>query len=230
MKPDKAEIFVITEPHEVEARLRELHPTLRADLLLEALRAGMVEKANCTDHHPATYPGSVMYGESTRMLRDLLTPLGWIKCSTKNFETSVSPDRKMAIVIVSGDEWTGTKSETHRPTTRHEKGLVTKRAVERNRQGVLPFLPSDEAANAEVFGDDPDEEEVYQTTWFLLHCIVGDDLRAELSQPTEIDETGKIRQWSVRLVLDTIPLDSDAMSATDDEPIEPVVEMRRRGN
>ena len=230
MKSDKSGAFVITEPHEVEARLRKLHPTLRVDLLLEALRAGMVERAHCTNHHPATYPGSVMYGESTRMLRDLLTPLRWAKQSTKNFETSVSPDRKMAIVIASGDEWTGTKSQTHKPTTRHEKGLVTRRAVKRNRQGVLPFLPSDKAANVEVFSDDPGEEEVYQTTWFLLHCIVGGDLRAELSQPTEIDETGKIRQWSVRLVLDSIPLDSDAMPVTDDEPIEPVVEMRRRGN
>lgn len=224
------ERIIISEPIQVEQRLRELQSTLSGELLLSALEAGMADQARTTENHPATYRGSVMYGESTCRLRELGLPLGWIRESTKNFETLVAPDGRMAIVVASGDEWTGTASVARQPTTRHGKGLVTRRVVYRNRQAALEFVNSAEQTNAEVFAPDDDGQDKYQLTWFLLHCLVDGELRSELSHPTKIDEAGKITAWSERLILGRIPGSPEVMPRPEDEPVEPIVEVRRRGN
>ena len=216
---------IVVEPHLVAARLRELHPTLSQQPLVEALEAGSAERAQCTPHHGASYPGSKMHYESVARLRDILVPRGWSTGSTSNYETTVTPDGAIAIAVAGGDEATG--NPYRMPTTKHAKGLVTRQVVRRNYQASLVFDPDYAEQNTRIFAKDvPDE--ATETTWILLHSTFDGTLRCELSMPTEIDLSGRIFSWQVRLILGEFPLGEGALALPVDQAADPVVEVHRR--
>ena len=56
----------------------------------------------------------------------------------------------------------------------------------------------------------PDDESVENArqTWVLLQYPAGDVVRAELSCPEGVDDSGRINKWSERILLPDLPLDT----------------------
>lgn len=207
---------VIQGPGGRDARLRELG--LTQEHLRGSLNGGLAAAALTSVNHPPNFGGTTLWAEAVRILRELLIPLGWRRDNSHNFPTVVSPDRTLAIAIARGDEITGDPNPRVSPTFQYSRGVVTERAVERNR--TLPFdhLP-------EGYGDEPD---AIPALWFLLHRRVGTKLLCELSYPTEI-ESGFVITWGERIILDPIDLDPTTMPVLDDEPVNPEITVKRRG-
>ena len=222
--------LVIVEPHLVGSRLRKLHPTLNQDRLIAPLLSGKAQKNNCTDHHGKSYPGMVLHFEGMCSFRDIFVPLGWTPESTSNFESTLSPDRRISIALAGGDEHTGNPDRT--PSTRNDRGPITCRMVRRNAQPNLSFDDAAEEERLRIFADDSETAHVDETveTWLLMHNDHGEFLSCELSLPIKTDDSGKIIRWSERLILGHLPLDEDEREFPVDEPVDPVVEVRRRAN
>ena len=57
-----------------------------------------------------------------------------------------------------------------------------------------------------------------RTTWVLLQNQMGNVVRAELSCPNGFDESGRINEWSDRLILPDLILDTnDVWNDNDDQ-------------
>ena len=222
--------IVIVEPHLVDSRLLQLHPTLSRDRLISPLLSGIAQKSNCTDHHGKIYPGMVLHFEGMCSFRDIFVPLGWTPESTSNFESTLSPDRRIAIALAGGDEHTGNPDRT--PSTRNDRGPITCRLVRCNAQPYLSFDDAAEEKRRQIFTDDPDTAHDKETveTWLLMHNDHGEFLSCELSLPTKTDDSGKIIRWSERLILGHLHLDEDEREFPLDDPVDPVVEVRRRAS
>jgi hypothetical protein len=142
-------------------------------------------------------PGVLVYGKTTRALRDTLVPLGWLSRNGKNYCRVVHPTGAYSIVVASGDAFTGRADEN--PTTRSDKGPLTVRAVARNQ-----------ASFAEV-AEDPAEwiraGVLPEFTWILLHYFDNGDgeIRAELALPAGMSHDGHVSEWRERIIIGSIP-------------------------
>ena len=96
---------VYSETIEVAGELAGLG--LTEQILLDAVTAGHEAAAASTRHHPASHSGFVMWSETTKALRDLLTPEDWEAENVKGQPLVVSPDAAVAITVSGGDEATG---------------------------------------------------------------------------------------------------------------------------
>ena len=212
---------IIFDEYEINSELRALE--LTCDVLLEALQIGNFERAATTEHHPPNYGGTKMWAETTRHLGDVLAPLGWVRDNSNNLASLINADKTTTLIVASGDVATGNISQN--PTTRHDKGIMTQQRVASN-QMVLEFNPAARAINrsADLMPDN------LKGTWILLHCVVGRELRSELSRPVDIDESGFVRRWSKRLILPPIPLEPNPATMPDDKPTESLPKVSRRGN
>ena len=212
---------IISDPYEIDSQLRALG--LNRAILVDALTHGLFERATTTKNHPGNYGGIKMWAETTRFLGDYLVPQGWTRDNYKNLASTVSPDRTTTLIVASGDMATGSANRT--PTTRYDKGVMTQERI-RSNQMVLEFNEEARAVNRSAARMTDD----LKGTWMLLHCIVDGELRCELSRPVAIDDLGHISKWSKRFILTPLPLDPLRDKAFDDDPIEPLPEVLRRGN
>lgn len=214
-----AEPRLVVDPLEVHARLRELG--LIEEDLSEPLLAGASALAlSLGTNHPPMFPGLNFWAEAVRCLRDRKMAEYWSKSDAKNYATVISPDRTMQIAVARGDEWTGRENAPEgRPSTQHKKGSVTQLAVEKNHQlSLFDTLPTPDVTM-------PDAAIV---TWVLLHFRDRGRIRAELSRPTIINQSGFVEEWAERLILNPINLDPTRIVLPDDQPVEPDVLVRRR--
>jgi hypothetical protein len=151
-----------------------------------------------TRNHPRTYRGITFWAEFVKDFRQKLD--NWTAQSIKNFDLTVNPQEDMAIVIMSGDKFTGL-SGSAMPSTKNPKGAMTLQLVENNQLSLFPEMR-----------ENPIIKEGCQY-WILLYYKAEDEIRLELSLPNNIDGEGKINSW-----LERIPLPSCKVGAGSTEP------------
>jgi len=174
--------------------------------LTEARGRAQHDVDECTSLDPPGSRGSVRRMRSVRYLREGLIPHGWTPDDTGNVGAVVSPDGTVAIIATSGDAGTGLLS--HKPKTKYPKGEVTQLRVRQNIQLSL----------FEDLTEEPlDASEPARRTWFLLQHPAGDVVRAELSYPVGSDGAGRINEWSERIILPELQLDTYETWIDDDD-------------
>lgn len=194
---------------DVATRLNALG--LTRETLSEAVRFGASHAAECTSHDPSSLAGTLLWGKTTRWLRDLLIPLGWNVSSQRNLPATVHPSGKWAIAVVSGDRCTGVPDLT--PATRYERGSATRQVVSSNQLSFSAWI------------DDWAEQVAPLTmqTWFLLHYRDkdADELRVELSLPAEMTQDGFVIRWSERIILGMVGEGQASATAVPYDSLDP---------
>ncbi len=114
----------------------------------------------------------------------------------------VDPANSRAIAVATGDEGTGHPSKP--ASTKHAKGPATAGLVASN-QLQLAIVGAPEPYSPDY------------TTWVLLFRRAGREIKSELSLPQTITQ-GKIVEWSERIILSSLSLDSG------DVPVMPTPE------
>ena len=215
----KRKIYI--QPHDRHRRLAELR--LEEEWLMDAIQMGQLQRKNCTPHHPIPYAGHSAWAETIKTLRDNMIPRDWKKDDPRGLPLVISPDGKLAIAVATGDEATGI--EEFDPCTKSPKGPQTKSAVSNNQ---LSLFPEEEFAR-----EIKNRTRRGQVTWLLL--IHSDEqkreLRAELSLPIGMNEKGIVDGWEERIILGSMPFDSDRLEIPiDDNPQAPniIVNVKRR--
>lgn len=185
---------LIVDPSHIELALNQLFDLALADV------KGVAESSyrafvGVSSLHPKGFNGTSAWADGSAHLRSVMIAKGWYAEDPNNQPRVVSRDKKLAITVSSGNEYTGIEGRL--PETRNIKGSQTASSVTFNsRQGILfPVeLPEDQM----VVPMRPNE----QALWMFLYYIDFDnaELRYELSLPTAMAENGKVIGWSQRII------------------------------
>ncbi len=181
---------------------------LTGAIMNEICRRGLAEYFMATPYHPSNAAGTFMYHELVHAKRELLVPKGW-DFAEESLSFTFNTDLSIALAVSSGNIYTGIR--TRNPSSKYPKGPTTHDAVVGN------------AIQLGLFDDFPNMAEFAQTrvvkhvdfnkfqTWWLIHYVdlSQQEMRAELSLPTRISDTGEINQWETRIILDPIRFDED---------------------
>jgi hypothetical protein len=198
-----AQPLVIEDPLDVAARLSKLGLTVTD--LAEAVKIGYLGRSTCTDNDPPSLPGVILWGHTTRGLREQLMPKRWEKSDAGNYSTVISPDHTIAIVVATGDDGTGKASRS--PKTSYPKGSATVAAVAVNR------------AQLDLFNANSTERQGGLMTWVLLVAHeAGYGVRSELSLPFEIGDDFRIEAWRERIILPPLEDDGGEAARRDAQP------------
>ncbi|WP_090879305.1 hypothetical protein [Nitrosovibrio sp. Nv6] len=186
---------IISEPAEVDARLFEIDSALHQELLLEANQRGYEARLEATPAHAPTAAGTYHWHTFVAQLRVALRVQGWIIRDEQNCPLVISPDKSLAIGVMTGNSDTG-KPYGH-PTNQADKGAVLDKAVQRNVQYQL--FENRLITKLRKKGDGGTQ------FWVLLyHVEVGTnglkEIRTELSLPSDFQHR-KIVDWSERIIL-----------------------------
>ncbi len=168
-------------------------------VLKQALIAGHLAKSGCVANDALQFPAFLQWNTVQKTLREILLKDGWRRVNEGMYALVVSPDGKRAIVVASGDEFTGIEGVQH-PTTKCPKGPRTVNAVQQN--ALLyhgDFFP-------ETLPQMRDSEIDGRETWILLFNTDNGVLRAEISRPGSIGGDGHINAWQQRVILSEAPL------------------------
>ena len=191
----------VREPDDqaVLRRLAELEIPL--EVLTHAIWVGHTKGDFATTAHPRTYHGLVVWGELTGELRGGLLGLGvgWQLDDTDNIARAISPDGKVIIVAVRGNEHTGMRSKYEQLSTRRPRGNAGVRIIKMNTQLELTLQDGASDRDRDLVGN-------LGGTWFLLYNRVGDFVRSELSFARSVKNDGKLLKWKERLILPDIDL------------------------
>lgn len=224
-------------PHEipgesarVKAQLEILLGSEHVGAPRNAVKLGYEPVRKCTENDVKAMAGFLAWGKTLRHLRDELKSAGWTADRSGNFETVRSPDGKVAITSVRGDEKTGTNEM---PSTATDKGPRTKKAVSVNR-AQLSFDP-------QIIGSTSNVALLHKdvVTWFLLHFYdeAAQEIRLELAIPVEFvvasgsgeDERVIATHFESRLPLESILLeDAEVDGEAEEEADEVDVPVSRR--
>jgi hypothetical protein len=196
-------VSVYTSANNIENRLAELDLS-PSDLRETCLRA-YGHWADHTDLDPASIANTNLWGRATRVLRELLLPRGWEPDNSDQQPRTVHPSRQWAVIVSSGDAGTGLPSSN--PSTKNPKGGATIRKVAINQaQLVFPGFSADLPAAETCI------------SWILLIHVSQAEIRAELSLPAEISESGFVTKWAERIILEPIPRgEGDELFVTNEE-------------
>src|SRR5580692_6573285 len=176
---------------EVSNRLEELGWTVEE--LLEVAETMVAARFSCTDNDPSSAPGWMSWKDGTRRIREIGSLKGLKKADIDQIPCVVDYKRKLKFSVSNADD--GTAIEGRVPQNQSKKGPGTGRAVTGN-QGSL-FDPKDVPS---IPLSQVKAQPGFLVSWFLLVYVDGDDLRAELSCPVEI-EGGFFTDFSERIVL-----------------------------
>jgi hypothetical protein len=149
-------------------------------------------------------PPFLAWAYTLRKLRDDASIGVWEK-SDHALNLIINRSKRIAISVASGGEHTGVPDAT--PTTKRPVGIATRRAVFRNRLGVLDLKYD----NVQDVG----EEDCI--TYLLLRRREDDKVFCELSVPDVIGIDGFVVDWSERLVFPPIDLEPGPSAQADDE-------------
>jgi hypothetical protein len=196
-----ADVNPVPRPHEDDATGALAALGLTIDQLMEARGRAQHDVDECTSLDPPGARGHIRHIRTVRYLREVLIPQGWTPDDSGNVGAVVSPDGSVSIVITSGDAATGQHGQ--RPRTKYPKGEVTWRRVRQNIQ--LELFEDAPIAPLEI---DDSSEPANRQTWVLLQYPAGQAVRAELSCPKGVDDSGRISEWSARILLPDLPLDT----------------------
>ena len=184
---------IIVAPEDVAARLLSLDSVLTEALLVEANQRGFEARLDVTRAHAPTAAGTFHWHAFVAALRLALIEEGWSMRNERNCPLVISPDRAMAIVVMTGNSDTG--KTFGEPTNQADKGAVLDEAVQRNIQYQL----FEASALAELRKGGGTQ------LWVLLyHVEAGSngakEIRTELSLPSEFQRK-RIANWSERIIL-----------------------------
>jgi hypothetical protein len=197
-----------------ETRFTALFDMSWADLQDRVLlRAQAVARSYDTKLYPNGASGTVRYLHLVAHLSEVLLPLGWERCDDDNIPRLVDRERKVALVVASGDALTGTpwSFQGRYPRSKYPKGEATKKAVDRNVQRELT-----------LFDDEPDAQAVELSdyeTWFLMVYVSTKLIQAEVSRPQAMDDKGYVCVFEPRILMPSLPNDGTAIDITDDESV-----------
>ena len=193
-------------PWDVRQRLAALCG-LEVEVLQTAVQTGHVAFLSCTDNDPPFIPGTYAWSRTLRALREGLIGSGWRKDDSGNYSLTVSDRHRINIVVASGDDLTGLVHSGD-PRTKSPKGPRTENVVEANAQGDLfPHTLPRRSSSADGRPYD---------TWVLLMRVKAEELRAELSRPTAMED-GHISGWSERIILPLGKVDPTAIDIAPDD-------------
>lgn len=171
---------------------------IELDILQRVIKIGVSNSKMCTSHDIPSRKGYTQYADITRYLRDYLIPKGWLQCDYKNFSKIVTPNKKIAIVVSSGDAAVG---KDYSPTTKNPKGNLTDVSTKINSKQLSLLEDTDFEILTPISN--------YNVEKVLFLLIYGDDdlkeIRSELSEPMQIENNGYISKWNERIILPTIP-------------------------
>ena len=191
---------------------------LSQDILTEALLAGEYDRDACTANDPPSSPGFYSWSKTVRRLREILIPSGWTRSDEGNFSVIISPDKKMAIAVQTGDEGTG-KTELI-PKTKYPRGPKVLNAVNQNMH-----LWDQELNKQIIEGQKTPKME----TWMLLRCRAEDTLFWEFSLPDGIGEDRRVEKWAQRIVPSSIRLEPVPLAEEEEDQQQAIeVPVRRR--
>jgi hypothetical protein len=210
------QVAIWSEPDDVEAALARLD--LVVSPLMLAVKQGHLAAISRTANDAPNAAGFYQWNETLRTLREELAISKWVRSDIRGYSTALRADRRMAIAVSSGDEGTGIANAN--PSTKQVKGPCTVAAVNSNA-AQLELFP------ALVLMPTP-QRDTDCLTWILLFHGSRKELRAELSLPVSMDETGQIRTWRERIILPTQPLDSSVILPEPDFGPDVEIEIQRR--
>jgi hypothetical protein len=202
---------IYADPIDVNNRLGQLDPALTQDIFRESVSHGLLAWASCTENHPPSCASYLMWAIAVKAFRDLMIPKCWERSNESNLPFTVNECGKLAIIFNTGDEATGTHSD---PCTKNPKGNATRKAVRVNEeQGRFEFYGEIHFSREDL--------KILQSreTWILLmyRDINLREARCELSKPINMNADGKVDGWDERIILGSIPFDTDGVEVPDDE-------------
>ena len=203
---------IYSTTYEVAERLARLGISRRP--LESAALQGDLQRRLCTRDDFCATPGYVTWGRALRVVREeLRREHAWHQGDFLRIPVCFNTAENVAITVALGDKWTGIDGE-EQPSTR-KRGQATVEAVELSgTQRSMDF-------------DDDDAVDF----WYLLVYAIDDELRAELSKPTDMNDTGQINKWNERILLGSIDPDA-SMTQKLNEPLvtepEIAVDVRRK--
>ncbi len=198
------------EEHGAVTRLSDLG--LSVPLLHEALMRADGAAATATPFHPTSFEGYMRWAALVSAARESLTSLGWSFDDPQNLPRAVDPSGTFALVVSSGDEFTGvTYAPVGSPSTKNPKGAMIKQAVEVNEQFTLDLGPRFSPPAPMTPSSD-------LVTWFLMYRYTPNEVFAEVSRPIAM-AGAHVSEWAERILLPTVPRDPGfVFPAASDEP------------
>lgn len=163
---------------------------------------------------PKSSPGTNAWARGIEVLREETIPLGWTPDEPNNQPRALSPDKKVAITVSSGDANTGNPNKS--PQTRNDKGSQTSKCAKYNsQQGEL--FPADSKIVSM-----PRKSALSEELWIILFYIDVDksEVRYELSRPTSMGENSKVNGWSHRLIIPSVSFEQALLSQTTEDAAE----------
>lgn len=206
-------MLVHHDDDEVRSRVQELLG-ITPGRLQRVLQTGAEARRGTTAFHPRSYTGTSMWAETTAALRrELLVESGWEMDEAGGQPRTFSMERRLNVVVQSGDDMTGVLGE-RKPRTKHSKGSATVTKV-RDNQLALFAVAGPAAEEPEL--EDGDVIESVLETWVLLLAEVDNELRAELSRPRGFDAAGHVNDWYERILLTATPMVADDFNIEQDD-------------
>lgn len=176
------------EPWDVDARLAPFGVT-RAELW--RIVAGVVAaRADTVENDPTTGEGLFAYIYGTRFVRSLFRTKGYLLYRQDNIEGVEHSDRNLKIIYQSVDL---AASWLHDPQPVSAKGSGSDRIVD-SGQGSL--FTAEQLSSIEAIKFEP----INTGVWYFCVSVVGDDVRAELSLPSRI-ENGAFGRFIERIFI-----------------------------
>ena len=177
---------------------------LSLELLRDVLLAGESAANAAGPYHPTIATGLVRWADTVARLHQRLAPLGWRRHEEHLVPQVTSPDGRITVSVMSGNGLTGVDDDVGpQPRSARARDVPVVDGV----SGQLAFF---DAAEAEVAPVGPQ-------LWLLLYQRQSGDppvLRAELSRPIGLSETGHVESWDRRILLPPIEVDTPASSAS----------------
>lgn len=171
-----------TKGIEVANRLDELATSL--EQLLEILGAIVAARADCTDNDPFGARGWRGWQMGSRRSREVHVGVrGWEKDDTDQVPAIINKRLGIRIVICNTDD--GTAITKRKPQNRNKRGSATDRAVGLNQGSFMDKL--DETVSVVSIAKRNTKDGAILTYFFCAY-VEGDDIRAELSCPVNVED------------------------------------------
>lgn len=188
-----------SEPNEVRDALQQLFGVDEAPFL-RAIGAAWLEWASHSEFDAPSFPGTLLWGHTVRHERRELSELGWGMSDANNFALSVTPDRRMAIAVETGDRFTGVVGLARRPRTNSRKGVKTLQMIEDNRHLLQgEFFP--EFGQCPLPGTSIAKPSDAPLLWIHLIRQSMGDVASEISLPIVANDHHRIVGWRTRIIL-----------------------------
>jgi hypothetical protein len=194
---------IVAQDYDVSLRLSELG--LSASELIGVVHQAVAAKANFVLNHPLNAAGQLSYIYGTGALRDTLRTKGWDIDRTGNIEATYNPRTGMKIVFQNADS---ACDDDRDPRAISDKGPAATRAVDLGQSSLFPEFDAEDAEK---------RKRENAALWYLFVHINGDDVRAELSFPTRIEEK-QFKGFNERIYIIKLGEWASMMPKTDDGP------------